>query len=122
MVRASFSPKNAARLVDFLDRHLGAALHLLAVGCVLGGHRPDGGDGDVGERHAGRQSRAQGQRDVREASSSPDSSSHRPPALRKEVSPRGIFPARAQSPVVSAGRRYIVGSSAYVPFDHLYQT
>ena len=54
--------KNAARLVDFLNRHLGAALHLLAVGCVLSGHRADGGDGDVGKRHAGRKSRAQGQR------------------------------------------------------------
>ena len=38
---------HAAGGVDVLDRHLGAALHLLAEGGILAGHRPDRGDLDL---------------------------------------------------------------------------
>ena len=44
--------EHAALGVDVLDRHLGAALHLLAESGVLTGHRTGGGDHDVGLRGA----------------------------------------------------------------------
>ena len=47
MSSLSLLAEHAALGVDVLDRHLGAALHLLAEGGVLAGDRPDHGDRNV---------------------------------------------------------------------------
>jgi hypothetical protein len=48
--------EDAAGLVEVLDRHLGATLHLLAEGGILAGHGPGRGDHHVGLSGTGGQS------------------------------------------------------------------
>ena len=49
---------HAAGGVDVLDRHLRAALHLLAEGGILAGHRPDRRDLDLRKSRCGREATA----------------------------------------------------------------
>ena len=62
--------EHAALGVEVLDRHLGAALHLIAEDRILSRHRSGGGDRDLRLRSAGRQrdQRARGEKRLGKAS------------------------------------------------------